>query len=160
MPMWCRYADVLVHRSLAASLGLVPLPESFKERELMADVVDNMNVRHTNAQHAGRSSVELHTRTFFRNNPKKADARVVKLQANGLIVFVPKYGIEGAVYFGEKDASTLHEHRQVGPRTSTLMPSFHLPTLFLYPFALGTHPSAPSEFTSARACWFAFCSMR
>jgi exosome complex exonuclease DIS3/RRP44 len=95
----------------------MPLPESFKARDLMTDVVDNMNLRHINAQHAGRSSVELHTRTFFRNNPKKADARVVKLLANGLIVFVPKYGIEGAVYFEAKDHSVLHEAKAVCPKT-------------------------------------------
>ena len=31
-----------------------------------------------------------------------ADARITKVRANGLIVFVPKYGIEGPVYLVEK----------------------------------------------------------
>ena len=60
-----RYADVLVHRCLAAALGLMPLPEQLQDRELMEEVVDNMNVRHTNAQMAGRASTELHTHIFF-----------------------------------------------------------------------------------------------
>lgn len=111
---------MLVHRCLAASLHLIPLPESLKDRDLMAEVVDNMNVRHTNAQLAGRSSVELHTRIFFRGKTTLADARVVKLQANGMIVMVPKFGIEGPVYFGEKGdqdmIGTLNEARQVCER--------------------------------------------
>ena len=52
----------------------------------MAEVVDNMNVRHTNAQMAGRASTELHTLVFFRGKETLADARVVKVQANGLQV--------------------------------------------------------------------------
>ncbi len=41
-----RYADVLVHRVLMAALGLRPLPESLRDRELMHGVVDNLNTRH------------------------------------------------------------------------------------------------------------------
>ena len=54
----------------------------------MAEVVDNMNVRHINAQMAGRASTELHTLVFFRGKETLADARVVKVQANGLQVCV------------------------------------------------------------------------
>ncbi|EFN55177.1 hypothetical protein CHLNCDRAFT_35599 [Chlorella variabilis] len=95
-----RYADVIVHRVLMAALGLRPLPESLRDRELMHGVVDNLNVRHRNAQMAGRASVELHTLIFFRSRQVVADARV---RANGLIVFVPKYGIEGPVYLDDDD---------------------------------------------------------
>lgn len=55
---------------------------------------DNINKRHRNAQLAGRASVELHTLIFFLNRTLMADARVTRVKANGLIVFVPKYGIE------------------------------------------------------------------
>jgi exosome complex exonuclease DIS3/RRP44 len=41
-----RYADVIVHRVLMAALGLRPLPESLRDRELMHGVVDNLNQRH------------------------------------------------------------------------------------------------------------------
>jgi exosome complex exonuclease DIS3/RRP44 len=80
---------VLVHRCLAASLGLMPLPAALQDRAGMAEVVDNMNVRHINAQMAGRASTELHTLVFFRGKETLADARVVKVQANGLQVCVP-----------------------------------------------------------------------
>lgn len=100
-----RYADVLVHRVLMAALGLRPLPEGLRDRELMHGVVDNANLRHRNAQMAGRASVELHTLIFFKSRQVVADARVTKVRANGLIVFVPKYGIEGPVYLEEAAAA-------------------------------------------------------
>lgn len=67
----------------------------------MADVVDNLNLRHRNAQLAGRGSVELHTLVFFKDKSVVADARVTKVQSNGLIVFVPKFGIEGPIFFAD-----------------------------------------------------------
>lgn len=96
-----RYADVLVHRVLMASLSLRPLPESQRDRAAVAGVVANLNARHRGAQHAGRASVELHTLIFFKGREVVADARVTRVRANGLIVFVPKFGIEGPVYLDD-----------------------------------------------------------
>jgi exosome complex exonuclease DIS3/RRP44 len=98
-----RYADVLVHRLLGAALGLSALPASVADGAALAAVAANLNVRHRNAQQAGRASVELHTLLFFRARTVIADARVTRCRANGLIVFVPKYGIEGPVFFDEED---------------------------------------------------------
>jgi exosome complex exonuclease DIS3/RRP44 len=94
-----RYADVVVHRLLAAALGLCPLPAATADVKALSGVSDNLNTRHRNAQQAGRSSVELHTLLFFRGRTVVADARVTRCRANGLIVFVPKYGIEGPLLF-------------------------------------------------------------
>lgn len=120
--MGCRYADVLVHRCLAASLGLMPLPEALRDKDHMERIVDNMNDRHTNAARAGRSSAQLHTLVFFRDRQQVADARVIKVQSNGMIALVPKFGIEGPVYFGKGDegdgdgtgGASLNEEKQVG----------------------------------------------
>jgi len=102
-----RYADVMAHRVLMAALGLKPLPQSMQDRDGTRGVVDNLNVRHYNAQMAGRASVELHTVVFFKGKTTVADARVTKIRSNGLIVFVPKYGIEGPVFLdGEKEDGT------------------------------------------------------
>lgn len=99
-----RYADVVVHRLLAASIDLEPLPDSARDRDSLNACSDNLNKRHRNAQMAGRASAELHTLIFFNNRTVVADARVTKVKANGLVVFVPKYGIEGPVYLaGPKD---------------------------------------------------------
>ncbi|KAI4327860.1 hypothetical protein L6164_020272 [Bauhinia variegata] len=93
-----RYADVTVHRLLAASLGISKLPSVFQDRPQLTSIADNLNYRHRNAQMAGRASVELHTLIYFRNRPTDTEARIVKIRSNGFIVFVPKYGIEGPVY--------------------------------------------------------------
>ncbi|CAL5222204.1 g4534 [Coccomyxa viridis] len=97
-----RYADVVVHRLLAAAIGLNRLPEDAKDGDRLHALAGNLNLRHRNAQMAGRASVELHTLIFFKDREVIADARVTRVRANGLVVFVPKYGIEGPVYLTEK----------------------------------------------------------
>ncbi|XP_057422449.1 exosome complex exonuclease RRP44 homolog A isoform X2 [Lotus japonicus] len=93
-----RYADVIVHRLLAASLGISKLPSVFQDRLQLTSIADNLNYRHRNAQMAGRASIELHTLIYFRKRPTDTEARIVKIRSNGFFVFVPKYGIEGPVY--------------------------------------------------------------
>ncbi|KAJ4839032.1 Exosome complex exonuclease RRP44 A [Turnera subulata] len=93
-----RYADVFVHRLLAASLGIYKLPTIFRDRPQLTSVADNLNYRHRNAQMASRGSVELHTLIYFRKRPTDTEGRIIKMRSNGFIVFVPKYGIEGPVY--------------------------------------------------------------
>ncbi len=51
-----------------------------------------MNVRHRNAQMAGRASVELHTLIFFRGREVVADARVTKVRS-GLRSAGPPWGL-------------------------------------------------------------------
>ncbi|KAK9797008.1 hypothetical protein WJX73_004308 [Symbiochloris irregularis] len=97
-----RYADVLVHRVLAATLDLAPLPPSMRDAAGLKAVVDNLNVRHRNAQMAGRASVELHTLIFFHERIVLADARITKVRSKGVIVFIPKYGIEGTIHLTPK----------------------------------------------------------
>ena len=75
----CRYADVVVHRLLAAVLRLATLPEAQKDREALHECAGNLNVRHHNAQMAGRASVELHTLIFFKDRETVADARITKV---------------------------------------------------------------------------------
>ncbi|KAI5066926.1 hypothetical protein GOP47_0017454 [Adiantum capillus-veneris] len=98
-----RYADVIVHRLLAAALGLFKLPVVFHDKVQLNSIAENLNFRHRNAQMASRASVELHTLIFFRNRPTDAEARIVKIRSNGFIVFVPKFGIEGPVYLKERE---------------------------------------------------------
>ena len=97
-----RYADVIVHRLLSAAIGLCPRHESLESSDHVKAIADVCNIRHRNSQHAGRASVELHTLVFFRKRKIVVDARVLKVRANGLIVFVPKFGIEGPVIFHEE----------------------------------------------------------
>ena len=107
-----RYADVVVHRLLGAALGLSALPAAVSDGSSLSALTETLNTRHRNAQQAGRASVELHTLLFFRGREVIADARVTRCRANGLIVFVPKYGIEGPVLFDAADADDAEPPRK------------------------------------------------
>jgi exosome complex exonuclease DIS3/RRP44 len=85
----------VVHRLLGALLGLAPLPDAVRDRDALRGCADNLNVRHRNAQMAGRASVELHTLIFFRGRDVVADARVTKVGRGGfdLIPITPHHAI-------------------------------------------------------------------
>ncbi|KAL6902074.1 hypothetical protein ACP4OV_004950 [Aristida adscensionis] len=92
-------ADVVVHRLLAAALDIAKLPPVFQDGPQLTGIADNLNYRHRNAQMASRASVELHTHIYFRTRPTDTEARIVKVKANGFIVFVPKSWImEHSIY--------------------------------------------------------------
>ena len=40
----------------------------------------------------------LHTLIFFRSKQATEDAYIIKVRENGVVVLVPRYGIEGIVY--------------------------------------------------------------
>jgi hypothetical protein len=64
-----RYADVVVHRLLAAAIGAGPLPSQLAHKGGLHDLAENMNRRHRAAQLAGRASVQLHTQLYFKDHP-------------------------------------------------------------------------------------------
>ncbi|KAI3651168.1 hypothetical protein MP228_004649 [Amoeboaphelidium protococcarum] len=96
-----RYADVMVHRLLAASINAdesVSQSHLLFDRVRMSEICDNLNYRHRQAQQAGRSSVELYTHLFFRGKQVDEVGYVTAVMKNGASVIVPKYGIEGFVH--------------------------------------------------------------
>ena len=110
-----RYADVMAHRLLAASLGLTTLPEELAEKKKVADQCDVINYKHRNAQFAGRASTDLHTFLFFRaKGEMEADAVVAGIRRTGrgepsLSVTVPRFGVEGLVHLDEEKWSINEE---------------------------------------------------
>jgi len=98
-----RYADVCVHRLLAAAINVAPLPPHLSSKSHLHDLCANMNRRHRAAQLAGRASVQLHTLIFFGSSSgKEEDAYVLDVETAensdpSIRVIVPKYGIEGQV---------------------------------------------------------------
>ena len=100
-----RYADVCVHRLLAAAISVEPLPVHLSSKSYLHDLAANMNRRHRAAQLAGRASVQLHTLIVFsgENGSKEEDAYVLDVDMNERVaepsftVIVPRYGIEGRV---------------------------------------------------------------
>jgi exosome complex exonuclease DIS3/RRP44 len=92
-----RYADVIVHRLLAAALDVDPLPAAYQDRAHMTALAANMNKRHLMSQMAGRSSSSLHTNIFFRNRVILETGLILKLRANGVVILVPRFALEKMV---------------------------------------------------------------
>ncbi|KXS21332.1 Dis3 protein [Gonapodya prolifera JEL478] len=99
-----RYADVIVHRELAAAVGqggttsTSTISQGLTDKSKMRDLCENLNHRHRMAQLAGRASVELYTQLYFKGKVFVEHAYVTRILKNGFIALVPSYGIEGIVY--------------------------------------------------------------
>ncbi|QRW26270.1 exosome complex exonuclease DIS3/RRP44 [Rhizoctonia solani] len=102
-----RYADVLAHRQLAASIGYTPLHATLHTKSHVEQVMSVINRRHRMAQMAGRASVEFYVGLALKarnlaqqdNEGVVEEAFVIRAFRNGLAVFVSKLGIEGLVTF-------------------------------------------------------------
>lgn len=57
----------------------------------------NINKRHRNAQFAGRASIEYYVGQVMRNNETIESGYVIKVLNNGIVVLVPKFGVEGLI---------------------------------------------------------------
>ena len=88
-----RYADVIVHRLLSASLGLISIDEvlissvgkkvAIDDTNLFTkEIAETCNARHLAGQQAGRASAELHTLKFFKDRTTVAEARVFQIRGN------------------------------------------------------------------------------
>jgi exosome complex exonuclease DIS3/RRP44 len=93
-----RYADVLVHRLLAATIGVIALPAANADRSRQQELCTHMNRRHRAAQYAQRGSVNLHTINYFRQRPAAQEAAyVLTVKEDSFTVLVPRFGIEGTL---------------------------------------------------------------
>lgn len=97
-----RYSDQIAHRLLAAIIGWEPIHRDVLDAGAMTELTENLNHRHTMAQHAGRASTGLHTLIFFRGKEVVEDAYIIKVRDNGVVVIVPRYGIEGIIFLSQK----------------------------------------------------------
>ncbi|CAK4034598.1 Exosome complex exonuclease DIS3 [Lecanosticta acicola] len=92
-----RYADLEAHRQLAAAIDYEPLDASLQSRAKLEGVCQNINVRHRNAQMAGRASVEYYVGQALKGRIIEEDGFVMRIFSNGFVVFVPRFGIEGLI---------------------------------------------------------------
>lgn len=106
-----RYADVLVHRLLSACLGFASLPMSLQDSQRMNQFAESVNQRHRCAQYAARASTLLHTVLLFKREGNKLQepARIIRILGNGLVVLVPRYGVEGIVHIDEDKKPVVDE---------------------------------------------------
>lgn len=100
-----RYADILVHRLLAAAINADSTYQELLDKHYLQQVCNNMNYRHKMAQYAGRASVDLHTQLFFRNRKVDEEAFILAVKKNALQILIPNYGLEGTIYLKDVNAS-------------------------------------------------------
>ena len=105
-----RYPDILVHRLLAASIGVDPPDSSLADEKIALERCNNCNMRHTNAQRVGRASVELNTVILLKGVTCQEEAYVTQVKENAIRVLVPKYGYEGFVFLDTRDTGVLLEY--------------------------------------------------
>ncbi|KAG9393281.1 RNB domain [Carpediemonas membranifera] len=99
-----RYADLIVHRLLASSIGVMDqasLPPDHRESMKLQTLADRMNERKKHADDAGRDNSANTIALMFRNNKdmagKPVAACVLSVRPDGLVVMMPDYGVEGKV---------------------------------------------------------------
>ncbi|XP_044058525.1 DIS3-like exonuclease 1 [Siniperca chuatsi] len=111
-----RYADIVVHRLLTAAIdmerGVDPgkALASHKELEVMAQHINNKNRA---AQQAQKLSTELFQCLYFKERDPQtdphcvADAVIYSIRDNGVLVFVPEYGVKGPVYMKNREGQVV-----------------------------------------------------
>lgn len=92
-----RYADLEAHRQLAAAIDYEPLDASLQSKAKIEGVCKNINVRHRNAQMAGRASVDYYVGQALKGRVVEEDGFVMRIFSNGFVVFVPRFGVEGLI---------------------------------------------------------------
>lgn len=91
-----RYADVLVHRLLAAAIDVASLPNEMTDKYKMARQCDQMNRKNRLAALASSASVQFNTFLYFKDRQNEIEeATIMKISKAGVFVIVQKYGIEG-----------------------------------------------------------------
>lgn len=90
-----RYADLVVHRQLAAAIGYSSSATATRGR--LTAVCRNINMRHRNAQLAGRASIAYYVGQAVRGKETVAEGFVMRVFSNGFVVLVPRFGIESPI---------------------------------------------------------------
>lgn len=92
-----RYADLETHRQLAAAIDYERLDLSLHSKAKLEIVCKNINVRHRNAQMAGRASIEYYVGQALKGRVIDEEGFIMKIFSNGFVVFVPRFGIESLI---------------------------------------------------------------
>jgi exosome complex exonuclease DIS3/RRP44 len=94
-----RYADVLVHRLLAASLDIDYLPSDMSNKVKSIKQCDQMNKQNRVAFFCSRASNEFSTYLFFQNKQEELEISIFSVDSFGIRGLSQKYGIEAEIFF-------------------------------------------------------------
>ncbi|KAI5629114.1 exosome complex exonuclease RRP44 [Silurus asotus] len=99
-----RYSDIIVHRLLAVAINADSTYPDLMDKHKQAALCNNLNYRHKMAQYAQRTSVAFHTQLFFKNKGiLNEEGYILFVRKNAIIILIPKFGLEGTVFFEKKD---------------------------------------------------------
>lgn len=99
-----RYSDIVVHRLLAVAIGADGTYPDLTDKHKLSALCINLNYRHKMAQYAQRASVAFHTQLFFKSRGLlNEEGFILFVRKNAIIVLIPKFGLEGTVFFDGKD---------------------------------------------------------
>ncbi|POI25893.1 hypothetical protein CIB84_010357, partial [Bambusicola thoracicus] len=110
-----RYADIVVHRLLMAATleETKDIKDKLFSNKDLEDLCKHINNRNRAAQHAQKQSTELFQCMYFKDKSPETDERCIadgviySIRTNGVLVFVPRYGIKGAAYMKNKEGLVL-----------------------------------------------------
>ncbi|XP_023183752.1 exosome complex exonuclease RRP44 isoform X2 [Xiphophorus maculatus] len=123
-----RYADIIVHRLLAVAIGADSTYPDLMDKHKQSTLCNNLNYRHKMSQYAQRASVAFHTQLFFKTRGiLNEEGFVLFVRKNAIIVLIPKFGLEGTVFFDSKDkASPNLVFDEEGPTLKVEQHTFHI----------------------------------
>ncbi|XP_077479614.1 DIS3-like exonuclease 1 [Stigmatopora argus] len=111
-----RYADMVVHRLLTAAIdvdkGRSPTKALATNKEL-DELAHHINKKNRAAQQAQKLSTELFQCLYFKERDPGTDlccvtdAVIYAIRDNGVLAFVPLYGIKGPVYLKNREGQVL-----------------------------------------------------
>ncbi|XP_074531123.1 exosome complex exonuclease RRP44 [Halichoeres trimaculatus] len=123
-----RYADIIVHRLLAVAIGADSTYPDLMDKHKQSALANNLNYRHKMAQYAQRASVAFHTQLFFKSRGiLNEEGFVLFVRKNAIIVLIPKFGLEGTVFFDSKDKAAPNlVFDEEGPTLMVEQHTFHI----------------------------------
>ncbi|KAJ2653200.1 hypothetical protein IWW40_000566 [Coemansia sp. RSA 1250] len=102
-----RYADIIVHRQLLDALADNQGPALAESRTWVSNAAARLNERNRQSKVAQRESTELFQSRYVSQLTASgqhviADGVVAEVRTNGLVVYVPRFGIRGPVHLRDK----------------------------------------------------------
>ena len=104
-----RYSDLVVHRLLAVAVRADLTHPDLLDKHKAQTLCNHLNHRHKMAQYSARASVRLHTEIFFRDKSPVEEGFVLFVRRNALQVLIPRYGVEGMVFFDGEPSETVRK---------------------------------------------------
>ncbi|XP_007127910.1 DIS3-like exonuclease 1 isoform X3 [Physeter macrocephalus] len=107
-----RYSDIVVHRLLMAAISKdkkMEIKENLFSNKDLEELCRHINNRNRAAQHSQKQSTELFQCMYFKDKDPETEERCISdgviysIRTNGVLVFIPRFGIKGAAYLKNKD---------------------------------------------------------